>query len=137
MEPWWKRNQPDPEWVAIILCVSAFILLIMVVGHVRAEACLSITVPPQAVLNVKDGDTFDVFNFAPGGKVAVRVKGVNTPERGQTKFHDAKFFTEQWLAKGPFAINTCGKYTFERIEATVSRDGTTLAQELIALGLVR
>ena len=135
--PWWKRNLPDPELVLLVLCVAGLIVLLMLIlvaGYVRAEGFLSITVPPQAVLNVRDGDTFEVFNFAPGGKVAIRVQGVNTPERGQPKFHDAKLFTAQWLAKGPFSVTTFGKHTFERIEAVVSRNGTTLAQELIAMG---
>ena len=137
INPWWKRNLPDPEVALFVLCLvglSVLLMLILVAGYVRAEGCLSITVPPQAVINVKDGDTFDIFTFAPGGKVAIRVKGVNTPERGKPQFQAAKMFTEQWLTSGPFVVNTCGKHTFERIEATVSRNGVTLAQELIAAG---
>lgn len=122
----------------IVLClIGLSIMAALIATKAHSEACLSITVPPQAVLQVKDGDTFDVFTFAPGGKVAIRVKGVNTPERGQPQFQAAKLFTEQWLAMGSFTVNTCGKHTFERIEATVSRNGVTLAQELIAAGMSR
>jgi endonuclease YncB( thermonuclease family) len=90
-----------------------------------------IDVPPGAVVNQPDGDTFHVFAFQPGGVVKIRVEGVNTPERNQPGWAEAKAFTKAWLASGPFRVTTCGKPTIDRIVGKVERDGKTLAQDLI------
>lgn len=147
MNPWWKRNLPDPEVALFVLCMvglGVLLMLILVAGYVRAEGCLSITVPPQAVLGNHDGDTFQIFSFQPGGVIKIRVQGVNTPELSKKKgvpdepgAREAKEFTRRWLALGPFTVSTCGKPSLDRIEATVSRGATTLAQDLVAAGLAR
>lgn len=134
---WWERGPLTLEGLLIALVIMMMILLagLLLINTVHAAGCLSIDVPSQAVLNNHDGDTFTVFAFAPGGIVKVRVEGVDTPELKEPKGDLAKEFTRQWLAKGPFQLSTCGKPTLDRIVAKVSRDGRTLAQDLIDAGL--
>lgn len=136
---WHERHgQTIDMAVAVIvgtLMVVLFGLLLFAGVRAQAASCLTIDVPPQAVLSVMDGDTFSVFNLLPPGYVKVRVKAINTPERGEPLYVEAAQFTKAWLAKGPFSLFTCGKHTFERIEGTVSRDGHTLAQDLFEAGL--
>lgn len=141
---WWERGPLTFEGLLIALVLMMMVLLagLLLVNTVHAAGCLSIDVPSQAVLDNHDGDTFTVFAFAPGGAVKIRVEGVNTPELSKRKgepdepgAQDAKEFTRQWLAKGAFQISTCGKPTLDRIVAKVSRDGRTLAQDLIDAGL--
>jgi endonuclease YncB( thermonuclease family) len=138
LKSWWTRTTVDPEYILIAMVFMAFALLIIValvplMAH--AGACLVIEVPPQAVTWVQDGDTFTLFNFAPGGAVKIRVSNVNTPEKKEPKFEEARQFTRDWLAKGKFIVDTCGEYTFEQIQAVVTRDGETLAKALHAAGL--
>jgi len=103
----------------------------------NAGGCLVIDVPPGAVVNQPDGDTFHVFAFQPGGVVKIRVEGVNTPEKKEPGWAEAKAFTKAWLARGPFKVMTCGKPTIDRIVGSVERDGKSLAQDLIAHHLGR
>jgi len=105
-------------------------------NQAHATSCLSIDVPAEAVVSQYDGDTFDVFTFGSPSSVRIRVQGVDTPERKgqQPGWEAAREFTRQWLAKGPFHINTCGKRTFERIEGDVTRGSDRLADALIAAG---
>ena len=136
---WWERGPLTFEGLLIVLVIMMMILLagLLTVNAVRAASCLSIDVPPQAVINQPDGDTFHVFAFQPGGVVKIRVEGVNTPERSEPGWADAKEFTRTWLAAGPFQLSTCGKSTLDRIVAKVSRQGHTLADSLKAAGLGR
>lgn len=125
----------------LMLMVVLFTLLLFAGVRTYAASCLTIDVPPQAVLEVLDGDTFTVFNLLPPGYVRIRVEGVNTPEISRKKgvpdepgAQEARSFTSGWLAKGPFQLSTCGKHTFERIVGTVSRDKQTLASALRLAG---
>lgn len=104
---------------------------------------LRILVPPAAVIEQPDGDTFHLFTFGVPSTVEIRVQGVNTPEKPTKKvpspgFLPAKEFTKAWLAKGPFLVTTTGVRTLSRIVASVERDGELLAQALIdaKLGVV-
>ena len=139
-----KPIKPWQNWVSIdvvlmvllaigIACLLIGVALMPIKAH--ASACLTIDVPPGAVVNQPDGDTFHVFAFQPGGVVKIRVEGVNTPERNQPGWAEAKSFAKDWLAKGPFVVKTCGKPTIDRIVGSVERNGRTLAQDLIDAGL--
>lgn len=141
-----KPIKPWQNWVnlefsmLILICLFMIALSVMaavLTAKVHAGACLTIDVPPGAVINQPDGDTFHVFAFQPGGVVKIRVEGVNTPERNHPGWAEAKAFTSAWLAKGPFVIKTCGRPTIDRIVGTVERNGRTLAQDLIDAGLGR
>lgn len=138
MKNWWMRNGASVDVVLFLVVMSAMLLLVLMLLFLpitaRAAACLSIDVPPQAVIGQPDGDTFHVFSFQPGGVIKIRVQGVNTPERNQPGWAEAKEFTRQWLAKGPFKVATCGKPTLDRIVGSVERDGRTLTHALIAAG---
>lgn len=138
----WRRETVKIDWeVLLALAVTTALItlagLVFFVGVSNAAGCLSIDVPPQAVINQPDGDTFHLFAFQPGGVVKIRVEGVNTPERNESGWADAKEFTRTWLAKGPFHVATCGKPTLDRIVAKVDRNGRTLAQDLKDAGLGR
>lgn len=139
MKNWWHRIPVTFEGAIMLLVMIALIILavVMIAHRAAASSCLSIDVPPGAVVSQYDGDTFEVFTFGSPDRVAIRVKGVDTPER-KTKepgWEASREFTRQWLAKGPFRIDTCGKRTFERIEAEVMRDGESLADALKRAGL--
>ena len=141
-----KPSRPWQNWLSIDLALLVIVVLGMIGLFImaaflplrsHASACLSIDVPPGAVINQPDGDTFHVFAFQPGGVVKIRVEGVDTPERHEPKWAEAKAFTRAWLAKGPFKVSTCGKPTIDRIVGTVERDGETLAQALKGAQLVK
>lgn len=132
----WKENVLLVV-LAIMMALVVMVGVLIIADSARAAACLSIDVPPQAVINQPDGDTFHIFALQPGGVVKIRVEGVNTPERNETGWADAKEFTRTWLAAGPFQLSTCGKATLDRIVAKVSRQGHTLADALKSAGLGR
>lgn len=135
---WHERHGPTIElgvFVVVVMAMLALLLLVLVVpAKSFGASCLTIDVPPQAVIGVMDGDTFSVFNLLPPGYIKVRVKDINTPERGRPGFDKARQFTADWLAKGSFQLKTCGKHTFDRIVGTPSRNGETLAHALKAAG---
>lgn len=132
----WKENVLLVV-LAVMMALTVLVGVLILADHARAAGCLSIDVPPQAVINQPDGDTFHLFAFQPGGVVKVRVEGVNTPERNEPGWADAKEFTRTWLGAGSFQLSTCGKATLDRIVAKVSRQGHTLADALKAAGLGR
>lgn len=142
----WRERFGQTIDLALLLLVAAamlglFLALLVVPVRGYAASCLTIDVPPQAVLGVKDGDTFTVFNLLPPGSVSIRVEGANTPEISRKKgvpdepgAQEARQFAAAWLAKGTFQLSTCGKHTFERIVGVVSRNGERLADALKAAG---
>ena len=141
-----KPIKPWQNWVSIELVLMVLLAIgiaCLLIGVARmpikshASACLTIDVPPGSIVNQPDGDTFHVFAFQPGGVVKIRVEGVNTPERHEPGWAEAKAFTKDWLSKGTFRVTTCGKPTIDRIVGSVERNGRTLAQDLIDAGLGR
>lgn len=137
---WCQRIRLDWEVVLAVVTATAILTLLVLVftsRFVLAEACLSIDVDPRHVVREMDGDTIPIFTFAPGGEVKIRVQGVDTPEREEPGWGEARAFTKAWLQRGPFKVMTCGKRTFDRIEGVVERDGVSLADELRAAGLER
>ena len=124
--------------VAVLAALIALAIMIFFVGISNAQTCLTMTVKPEQVLGNYDGDTF-TLSLGALGHAIVRVEGVDTPERNkkQAGWKEAKEFTAQWLAQGPFQLNTCFLLTLGRIVGSPSRDGTTLASALIAAGHVK
>lgn len=139
LKAWWTRKQVDVDVTLLLMLVGAVSLLLLIILVLpllaRADACLSIDVPPHAVIGQPDGDTFYVFAFYPGGRVKIRVEGINTPEKKEPKWAEAKKFTADWLARGVFHVSTCGKPTLDRIVAIVERNGKTLSHDLREAGL--
>jgi endonuclease YncB( thermonuclease family) len=140
------NSKPQRDWVGVVDAISMVFVVLLLVAlavfifferYVHAAACLSIDVPPAAVIHQPDGDTFHIFSLIPGGLVKIRVQGADTPERKEPKWAEAKEFTRQWLAKGSFKMLTCGQPTLDRIVAVVERNGRTLADDLKVAGLVK
>lgn len=136
MKPWYTRIDWEIVLAAAVMGMLLILLLLLLgVGFARAAGCLTIDVDPRYVVREMDGDTFPIFTFGPGEEIKIRVKGVQTPEREQPGWAEAKAFTKAWLNKGPFQVLTCGKKSLDRIEGIVTRDGESLAQALKDAGL--
>lgn len=102
--------------------------------------CWTLAVQPADV-QVVDGDTLHV-KLAVWDDVVrletVRVLGVDTPERGQPGYEEARAYTESWAKAEAFRVLYCGRRDkYGRALATLSRQGSVLAQELLQRGLGR
>ena len=95
-------------------------------------ACLTLQLTPRYVSRVIDGDTFILFSIGVPPEERVRVLEIDTPERGQPGFDEARIFTANWLAAGNFTITACKRDSFGRLLATVTRNGESLADALFA-----
>jgi|GEM_PF-5445707 len=93
--------------------------------------CLSLILQPQAVKRTIDGDTFVLYSVGLTDEERVRLLGVDAVELRDSLGPEAKAFTEQWLARGPFKIDGCKRDSFGRILAVVTRGTDTLATALI------
>jgi micrococcal nuclease len=98
-------------------------------------ACLTLQLSPRHVMRVIDGDTGVLFHVGIPAEERFRVLNIDTPERGQPGFEEAKAFTENWLAQGNFTLTACKRDSFGRLLAIVSREGVTLADALYNAGL--
>jgi micrococcal nuclease len=96
--------------------------------------CMTATLSAQSVMRVIDGDTFVLYHVGVPAEERVRVLGVDTPERGDLGFFEAKLFTQEWLLRGPFTLTTCKRDSFGRLLGTVTRADTDLATDLKAAG---
>lgn len=107
--------------------------------------CWSLILTPADVLKVHDGDTVYLRTVAvwPGISATeehVRILGVDTPELRDSltqPAREARAFTQQWLAQGPFTLYTCKRDSFGRLLATVSRGADTLAVALATAHLTK
>lgn len=125
-------------FVATVILLICLAFAIFVVGFAQANTCMTLDVEPQHIIGNYDGDTF-TMSLGALGYMIVRVEGVDTPERNkkQPNWEKAKAFTSNWLAKGPFKMSTCFTLTLGRVVGNPSRNGRTLAQDLIAAGLTK
>ncbi len=126
------------------------LLLVLLVASSAHAADLADERFSWPILAVKDGDTLAVA--LPGlpaalNPVAIRVRGVDTPETGgrakcateRRLGSRATDFTKEAVRRGrriEFAAPSWDKYG-GRIDADVWIDGALLAQQLIAAGLAR
>lgn len=90
------------------------------------------------VTNVVDGDTVDVtvdLGFKVTTAQRLRLAGVDTPERNQAGFSEAKEFTQEMIGGKFVTIKTqkVSKYGYYLADITI--DGKNVSQELIAAGL--
>lgn len=97
--------------------------------------CLTLLIPPQQVSRVIDGDTFILHHVGVPPEERVRILEIDTPERGQSGFFEARNFTAHWLSLSHFTLQTCKRDSFGRLLATVTRDGASLADALYNAGL--
>lgn len=97
--------------------------------------CLVLQLTPDHVMTTVDGDTFRLYTVGIPPHQDVRVVPVNTPEEGKPGYIEAKLFTVEWLNRGPFIVSTCGKDSFGRYLASVTRGDEDLGKLLITNGL--
>ena len=89
------------------------------------------------VVYVEDGDTIDVSPVEGAYIQRIRLVGVNTPERDETGYNEAKeFVKEMCLGKEvSFDVDDCKPYDeYHRILAVVYVNGTNLNAELLKGG---
>jgi|DEB0MinimDraft_3_1074331.scaffolds.fasta_scaffold17805_4 micrococcal nuclease len=96
---------------------------------------LTITIPVQQTKRVIDGDTFAVYAFNVEGEEIIRVLGVDTPERKELGFLEAKAFTEQWLSQGSYQVHVEKHDGFGRYLAKVTRGEDSLDKAIITHGM--
>lgn len=135
---WRERHDPTIRWACLIgvgIIVAAFLIAPLVLAAKSLpRSCTSMSgIEPRFLTHKMDGDTISLFSF-PHRLIKFRVQGVNTPERGQPGWAEAGAFTWKWLHIGPFDLSTCWKPTLDRYEATISRNGETLAHALKSAG---
>ena len=99
--------------------------------------CLTLTIQPGHVKRIHDGDTFFLYHVGATDEEGVRLLGVDTWELNEDRGPEAKAFTVEWIAKGPFRLMACRREKYGRLLATVSREGVNIADELKARGLGR
>jgi Micrococcal nuclease (thermonuclease) homologs len=102
-----------------------------------ALLCLTVTLLPQAVKRVIDGDTFILYHVGVPAEERVRVLDIDTPEKGDQHAVEATQFTRDWLAQGPFVLTTCKRDSFGRLLAEVMRGSDSLADSLKAAGYAK
>lgn len=137
----WKDRKPVTlEMALAFLCLIAlgFLFLILIASRVQAATCLTIDLQPTDVINNYDGDTYTV-SMGPLGFWHIREEGIDTPERNkkQPGWREAKEFTRNWLAAGPFQLHTCFVLTLGRVVGSSSRNGETLAHALKQAGHIK
>ena len=98
-------------------------------------ACLTVQLTPAHVLRVIDGDTFILYAVGVPPEERIRVLGVDAWERTDSLGPAATAFTREWLARGPFLLETCRRDSFGRYLAIITRGADTLAAELVHAGL--
>jgi hypothetical protein len=89
------------------------------------------------VIYVEDGDTIDISSVEDAYIQRIRLVGVNTPERDETGYNEAKeFVQEMCLGKEvSFDVDDCKPYEeYHRILAVVYVNGTNLNAELLKRG---
>lgn len=92
------------------------------------------------VINVVDGDTIDCIvdlGFSIKYFQRFRLLGVDTPERGQPGYDDAKNYLIQRVLNRDIVLHSTKQDKYGRYLATVIVDGSSVNQELLDLGLAR
>ena len=133
MKPWWSRETLDSIpflFAGVVILLFLLLLSVLSMGMARAASCTSMSgIEPRYLTHQMDGDTISIFSI-PHGKLKFRIQDIDTPERKQSGWSEARAFTWQWLHKGPFDLATCWKPTLDRYVGIVSRNGETLAEAL-------
>lgn len=96
--------------------------------------CLILTLTPGHVRRVVDGDTWIAYHVGVPPEERIRVLGVDTPERGEPGYDEARLLTGAWLAVDTFTVRACRRDSFGRLLADVSRNFRMLSDTLIAAG---
>ena len=99
-----------------------FFLFISVVGYSQQ----------YKVSYVVDGDTADII--VNGETVRLRFLDINTPERGEIGYQEAKDFVKSKILNKYVTVKAHGKGYYGRTLAYIYYDGKELNQELYCLG---
>lgn len=89
------------------------------------------------IVSVVDGDTCDILidlGFGVSVKQRFRLAGINTPERGQPGFDEAKMFLATYLGI-PAVIHSIKLDKYGRFLADIYVNGISVNQALLAQGL--
>lgn len=99
--------------------------------------CLSVPLEPGSFTRVIDGDTVELYTVGVPNRERVRLLGVNTPEKGQVNYNEAKAFTKTWISSGKSTLNAqCKRDSFGRLLGTLTKEsGEDLGTELIKANL--
>lgn len=87
---------------------------------------------------VVDGDTVDLtidVGFRFDTRQRVRLLGINTPERGQAGFQEAKDYMIKRLFNKQVVVETYKSDVFGRYLGVIFIDGVNINMELMELGL--
>lgn len=96
-------------------------------------------IPRGKAIKIVDGDTFHAvvdIGFNVTIKMVIRLAKVNTPEKNQPGWQEAKDFVENSL-KDTFFFDSHGKDKYGRELGLVSVNGMDLSKALIEKGLAK
>lgn len=89
-----KRNLLIFLLISILAIISVSFALFLINNSVSPEDSEII---PNAVISVIDGDTFEIYNSSENIET-IRLLCVNTPEKNQTGYEEAKYFLETLIS---------------------------------------
>lgn len=90
-----------------------------------------VALPKARTVKIVDGDTFDCVLAGDSLKTRIRLWCVDTPERGQAGFYEAKYRLGQLLERDSISLKLFGKDRFGRTLAEVYVSDTNVNQLLI------
>ncbi len=87
-----------------------------------------------AVTHLTDGDTFSA-GCTPGGDVRIRVRGVDTPERGEARYYEARGALDAMLRRCGFRVTVIPHHhSYDRIVGDVLCGGVNIGHAMDAAG---
>jgi endonuclease YncB( thermonuclease family) len=113
------------------LLFAALLLAFVPSSFAQVEPGQSFT---ARVVDVKDGDTFDVKRSA-GGEVTIRLHGVDTPESAQPYGQEATQKAQQYIGGKSVRVSVEGIGRYGRAVARIEVQGGDLGAMLIRDGL--
>ena len=103
LKAWWEKNY---DVVCFVVGIILILWLFAAAKGIAGTSCTTMSgIEPRYLTHQMDGDTISLFSI-PQGKMKFRIDGIDTPERGQDGWEEARQFTWLWLHKGPFALTT-------------------------------
>ena len=110
--------------------ILALTFAVLPLSAAAGTAHVARVVAPR-MIHVHDGDTFYV------GRQAFRLRGIDTPERGQPRAYEARCRLIELLRSGPVTIVRRADDSYGRVVADVFVDGRNVADILTAEGLAK
>jgi endonuclease YncB( thermonuclease family) len=86
------------------------------------------------VVSVTDGDTIRVLKHGASSSVAVRLYGIDAPEKNQQYGHEAAEFTAGMVAGKNVEVQTSGGDRYGRVIGLVTVNGVLLNRETVRAG---